>query len=136
MAKMTEALKGEAVRMYFEEGREVDEIAAELGVMPRQVMAVLNNPKRLEPYRRRAEAARLRAQIRVSESAEEAARKQAALLQCGEKGSTVGQRAAKDILDRAGVGVQKDAKQEVTIRFADGVPRLGMPRALEADDGD
>ena len=41
------------------------------------------------------------------------------------------QRAAKDILDRAGVRLAKEEKGEITIRFVSGVPELGMPRRRE-----
>ena len=136
MAKMTEAMKAEAVRAYFEEGEEAERIAERMGVQTWQVRSVLSNPKRREPYRRRAEAAKLRAQICVSESAEEAARKQAQLLREEDSRSSVSQRAAKDILDRAGIRTPRETRQKITITFAAGAPKLGMPRTMEESDGD
>ena len=98
--KMTESMKSEVVRLYFEENREEAEIAARLGISLRQAKTVLGDLARLETYKKRSEAAKLRAQICVNKSAEEAARRQAALLLDGEVNETISQRAAKDILDR------------------------------------
>lgn len=80
MGRMTENMKSEAVRLYFEENREPDEIARQIGASEKQVKTILGDLKRLEAYRKKSEAAKLRAQICVYESAEEAARHQAALL--------------------------------------------------------
>ena len=125
--KMTESMKSEVVRLYFEENREEAEIAARLGISLRQAKTVLGDLARLETYKKRSEAAKLRAQICVNKSAEEAARRQAALLLDGEVNETISQRAAKDILDRAGIRMQKDYGKDVVIRFAAGAPALGMP---------
>lgn len=125
--KMTESMKSEVVRLYFEENREEAEIAARLGISLRQVKTVLGDLARLETYKKRSEAAKLRAQICVNKSAEEAARRQAALLLDGEVNETISQRAAKDILDRAGIRMQKDYGKDIVIRFAAGAPALGMP---------
>ena len=136
MGRMTESLKSEAVRLYFEENREESEIAEALNISMRQVKTVLGDLARLETYKKRSEAAKLRAQICVNESAEEAARRQAALLLDGEVNETISQRAAKDILDRAGVRVPKESKSDVGIRFASGAPPLGMPESAEASKGE
>ena len=56
---------------------------------------------------------------------------QAALLLDGEVNETISQRAAKDILDRAGVRVPKESRSDVVIRFAQGAPPLGMPESAE-----
>lgn len=135
MGRLSETKRREALRAYFEEGKEVEEIARGLGVTVRSVSAALSDPKLLEPYKRRSEAAKLRAQICVNESAEEAARRQAALLHGGgdEKSRSVSQRAAKDILDRAGVRVPREEKRDVTITFAAQAPDLGMPRPHEEE---
>ena len=127
MGRMTENMKSEAVRLYFEENKEPDEIAGCIGASEKQVKTVLSDLKRLEAYRKKSEAAKLRAQICVYESAEEAARHQAALLSGGEGNQTLSQRAAKDILDRAGIRMQKDSGKDITITFAAGAPILGMP---------
>lgn len=136
MGRMTESLKSEAVRLYFEENREESEIAEALNISMRQVKTVLGDLARLETYKKRSEAAKLRAQICVNKSAEEAARRQAALLLDGEVNETISQRAAKDILDRAGVRVPKENKSDVVIRFASGAPPLGMPESAEARKGE
>lgn len=127
MGRMTENMKSEAVRLYFEENREPDEIARQIGASEKQVKTILGDLKRLEAYRKKSEAAKLRAQICVYESAEEAARHQAALLSQSEGNDNIRQRAAKDILDRAGIRMQKDCGKDVVIRFAAGAPALGMP---------
>ena len=131
MGRMTESLKSEAVRLYFEENREESEIAEALNISMRQVKTVLGDLARLETYKKRSEAAKLRAQICVNKSAEEAA-----LLLDGEVNETISQRAAKDILDRAGVRVPKESKSDVVIRFASGAPPLGMPESAEARKGE
>ena len=130
MGRMTESLKSEAVRLYFEENREESEIAEALNISMRQVKTVLGDLARLETYKKRSEAAKL------NKSAEEAARRQAALLLDGEVNETISQRAAKDILDRAGVRVPKESKSDVVIRFASGAPPLGMPESAEARKGE
>ena len=119
--------------MYFEEGREVEEIPQMLGRDADEIEDALADPVALERYRKKSEMTKLRAQIRMNESAERAARKQAELLDDRENGGTptVRQRAAKDILDRAGVRLAKEEKGEITIRFVSGVPELGMPRRRE-----
>ena len=123
--KMTESMKSEVVRLYFEENREEAEIAARLGISLRQAKTVLGDLARLETYKKRSEAAKLRAQICVNK------RRQAALLLDGEVNETISQRAAKDILDRAGVRVPKESRSDVVIRFAQGAPPLGMPESAE-----
>ena len=127
MGRISEARKQAIMSAYFEQELEPGEIAAQMGISQRTVMGLLSDAKMLEPYRRRSEAAKLRAQICVNESAEEAARKQAELMRAGEASESVTQRAAKDILDRAGVRVAKEDSREIRITFTHGMPRLGMP---------
>jgi len=128
---MTREEKEAVLSAYFEEGLEIEEIAQRMQLRDAQVTRVLGDQELLEPYRRRSEAAKLRAQIRVNESAEEAVRKQAQLLRGQEATDSVSQRAAKDILDRAGVRVGKEERGEITIRFTGGTPELGMPERRE-----
>ena len=118
MGKLSDKRCGEVLHAYFEEGLEAEEIARQMKLSQRSVLAVLSDKRRLEPYHTRSEAAKLRAQICVNESAEEAARKQAQLLRDWETAQAVTQRAANDILDRAGVRVAKEDKKDVTIRFS------------------
>ena len=133
MGRLSEKKTEEALRAYFEEGMEPEDIAARLKVTVRSVLSALGDRRLLEPYHRRSEAAKLRAQICVNESAEEAARRQADLMRSQEEKSDVSQRAAKDILDRAGVCMPKEGRKEITITFADGMPELGMPRRVEEE---
>ena len=136
MGRMSEKKTEEALKAYFEEGMEPEKIAGKLGVTLRSINAVLSDKRLLRPYHERSEAAKLRAQICVNESAEEAARRQAELLHADEdeKARRLSQQAAKDILDRAGVRVAKTEKKDITIRFAGGMPQLGMP-ARSGEDG-
>ena len=129
--RMTEREKEEALGAYFEEGLEVEEIAQRMGVTAAQVTRVLGDSELLEPYKRRSEAAKLRAQIRVNENAEEAVLRQAELMKREAASESVCQRAAKDILDRAGVRVAKEGSGEIVIRFVSGAPQLGMPQRRE-----
>ena len=133
---MNQSERSRALRMYFEEGREAEEIAQALGMTAEEVEGALGDPEALEHYRKKSEMVKIRAQIRMNESAERAARKQAELLDDRENGGTptVLQRAAKDILDRAGVRLAKEEKGEITIRFVSGVPELGMPRRREEQE--
>ena len=130
---MNQRERSRALKLYFEEGRETEEIAVLLGREPGEIEEALGDPEALERYRKKSEAIKVRAQIRVNKSAERAARKQAELLEAQEDGGTptVRQRAAKDILDRAGVRLAKEDRGEITIRFVSGVPELGMPRRRE-----
>jgi len=128
---MTREQKEAVLGAYFEEGLEVEEIAEKAGLTAAQVTRVLGDHELLEPYRKRSEAAKLRAQIRVNESAEEAVMRQAELMKREQASESVSQRAAKDILDRAGVRVAKEDKGEIVIRFAGGTPKLGMPKRRE-----
>ena len=129
MGKLSQRKKDEALKAYFEEGLEAAEIAARLHVTEGNVLAVLGDKELLTPYHRKSEAAKLRAQICVNESAEEAARRQAELLRADEdeKARAMSQRAAKDILDRAGVRVAKERKEDVRVTFVGWTPQLGMP---------
>ena len=115
MGRMSEKKTEEALKAYFEEGMEPEEIAGKLGVTLRSINAVLSDKRLLRPYHERSEAAKLRAQICVNESAEEAARRQAELLHADEdeKARRLSQQAAKDILDRAGVRVAKTEKKHI-----------------------
>lgn len=122
---MTQAEKEAVLEAYFRGRLEPEEIAAAMGLTAGAVMAALEDAELLAPYGRRAEAARLRAQICLYESAEAAARLQARLLH-GEDGAA-SQRAAKEILDRTGVKAQKEDRREVTLRLVGDVPGLGMP---------
>jgi len=127
MSRLSEEKKRKVLEAYFEEEKEADEIAQQMGLAERTVRNLLSDKEMLEPYRRRSEAAKLRAQICVNETAEEAVRKQAELMRAGMATDTVTQRAAMDILDRAGVRVPKEEKKDITITFAAGMPKLGMP---------
>ena len=127
MGRLSEERKKKVLAAYFEEEKEADEIAAQMGLSERTVRNVLSDRDMLEPYRRRSEAAKLRAQICVNENAEEAARQQAQLLRGEETQERIRQQAAKDILDRAGVRVPKEEKKDIRITFTAGMPKLGMP---------
>lgn len=133
MGKLTQGKKEIVLKAYFEEGLEPEEIAQRLEIKTSTVEAVLRDKKLLEPYRERSEAAKLRAQICVNESAEDAAKKQAMLLRQDGISDTITQRAAKDILDRAGIRVQKEDKKEITVTFVHGMPKIGMPKQHEVD---
>ncbi len=129
MSRVSQTKRERALAAYFEGGQEPRAIAEALGLKEGTVLALLDDPGALERYRKRSEAAKLRAQIRLNESAEAAARVQARLVH-GEENEgawTISQRAAKDILDRAGVRVPKETRSDVTVTFADGAPELGVP---------
>lgn len=135
MSRVSQIKRERALTAYFEGGQEPRAIAEALGLKEGTVLALLDDPDALEGYRKRSEAAKLRAQIRLNESAEAAARVQARLMH-GEESegtSTISHRAAKDILDRAGVRVPKETRSDVTVTFAGGAPELGMPEHAPDD---
>ena len=74
MGKLSEEKKKRILYAYFEEEMEPEEIAKKTGLSVKTITGVLSDRKLLEPFRRRSEAAKLRAQICVNESAEEAAK--------------------------------------------------------------
>lgn len=123
--EMTQEDKRQALALYFLKGMEAGEIAEQMRVPVSSVLGALGDETLMEPYRRGSEAAKLRAQICVNESADLAARLQAELLR--QSDTAQGQRAAKDILDRAGVKTKEGVQSEITIRFAGDVPEIGMP---------
>lgn len=127
MGRLSEERKKKVLAAYFEEEKEPEAIAQEMRISPKTVRNVLSDRELLEPYRKRSEAAKLRAQICVNESAEAAARRQAQLLLGEETQERIRQQAAKDILDRAGVRVPKEEKKDIRITFTAGMPKLGMP---------
>ena len=134
---MTDGLwQEEALRLYFSCRMEAEQIAQLLGVTQAQVLLALDDMTLLKPYKEKSEAAKLRAQICVYEQAEEAAKKQAELVLLGEAAGAqaVSQRAAKDILDRAGICVDAEQTRDIHIHF-DGMPQLGMPAAEGGGDG-
>jgi len=134
MGKLLQTKKEAVLEAYFEEGLQPEEIAQKLGLKTGTVETVLRDKKLLEPYKERSEAAKIRAQICVNESAEDAAKKQAMLLRQDGVSETITQRAAKDILDRAGIRVPKEDKKEITVTFVNGMPQLGMPKRHEGDE--
>lgn len=134
MGRLSEKKREEVLSGYFEEGLEPQELAQRIGISQRTVCAVLGDEAMLEPYRKRGEAAKLRAQICVNESAEEAARMQAMLMRREDVSQSVTQRAAKDILDRAGIRVPKEDHMQITVTFAGGMPQLGMPKRSEESE--
>lgn len=127
MGKLHEDKKKNILHAYFEEMMTPEEIAKKMGLSERTVTGVLSDRKLLEPYKRRSEAAKIRAQICVNETAEEAVRKQAELMRDQETAQSVTQRAAMDIMDRAGIRVPKEEKKDIRITFTAGMPKLGMP---------
>jgi len=134
MGKLRDEKKKDILHAYFEEMKAPEEIAEKMKLSLRTVTGVLSDRKLLEPYKRRSEAAKLRAQICVNETAEEAVRKQAELMRAQETAQSVTQRAAMDILDRAGVRMPKEEKKDIRITFTAGMPKLGMPQRRGEDE--
>ena len=63
---MNQRERSRALRMYFEEGREVEEIAQTLGRDADEIEDALADPVALERYRKKSEMTKLRAQIRMN----------------------------------------------------------------------
>ena len=60
MGKLSDKRCGEVLHAYFEEGLEAEEIARQMKLSPKSVLAVLSDKRLLEPYHTRSEAAKLR----------------------------------------------------------------------------
>lgn len=131
-AKLTEQQKDEIIEKFFEDGvRQVD-LAKEYGVAQSTISHVINDGAMLEKMLKRTTANRVRAQIRVNRHLEEAVDTQIELMrgEYEDQYKFLKQNAARDILDRGGVRMEKEEKPEtrVVIDFGDsGGVDLGVP---------
>ena len=130
--KLSPEEKDELCRLYYEEDwRQVD-LAKKFNITQGIVSKIVNEPKIMSQMLSRTLSSRVRAQMRINKHLEEAVDKQIELMR-GEydpQYKYLNQNAARDILDRGGVRMDKEEKPEVriTMDFGDaGSFNLGVP---------
>lgn len=130
--KLSPEEKDELCRLYYEEDwRQVD-LAKKFNITQGIVSKIVNEPKIMSQMLSRTLSSRVRAQMRINKHLEEAVDKQIELMR-GEydpQYKYLNQNAARDILDRGGVRMDKDEKPEVriTMDFGEaGSINLGVP---------
>lgn len=132
MGEMNERQAKKACRRYYLECKPVAEIAQELGVSRAAVLAAIDDPGRQAEYLGKAENARRRLRARAAAAADAALEKQVAFLEEDVVDAALKaeqQRTADRVLR---LGLQDEASgQEITLRFAHGMPELGMPRGTD-----
>ena len=135
--KLTEEQEQEMMVLYYDEGVKQVEIAKMYGVSQTVVSRTLNKPEALAWMLKQTSSKRLRAQILINTQLEAAVGKQVELMnrELPEGLLYLQQNAARDLLDRGGVRVKDEEKQEITVNFA-GSPGfdVGMPDHSGDDD--
>jgi DNA-binding transcriptional regulator LsrR (DeoR family) len=142
--KLTPEMKDEICRLYYEEDwRQVD-LAEKFGVYQGVISKVVNEPKVMSQMLSRTLSSRVRAQMRINKHLEEAVDKQIELMR-GEfdpQYKYLNQNAARDILDRGGVRMEKEENNEtrVVIDFGStgglalGVPDHSMDNTVSSEE--
>lgn len=130
--KLTDEIKDEIVHLYFEENWKQVDLAKKFGVAQGRISDTVNDPKVLSKMLSRTTANRVRAQMRINRHLEEAVDTQIGLMQADyeDQYKYLKQNAARDILDRGGVRVEKEEKPDtqVVLNFGDsGGFSLGVP---------
>lgn len=130
--KLTDEMKDEIVHLYFEEDARQVDLAKKYNVTQGVISGVVNDPKVLSKMLSRTTANRVRAQMRINRHLEEAVDTQIELMQADyeDQYKYLKQNAARDILDRGGVRVEKEEKPDtqVVLNFGDsGGFSLGVP---------
>lgn len=130
--KVTNEQQEEICKLFFEEGWKQKDLSAKFGVTQSRISDIVNHPDNLTRMLKRTTADKVRAQIKINNHLLEAVDKQIELMR-GEydvQYKYLNQNAARDILDRGGVRVEKDEKPDVRIAldFGDaGAFELGVP---------
>ena len=120
MGRMTENMKSEAVRLYFEENREPDEIARQIRVREDRSKMILSDLKRLEAYRKKSGQ---RSCARKSAFTARKKRRGIRRLLSQSGGTTTSARGRQKGHPRpGGHSDAKDCEKDVVIRFAAGAP--------------
>lgn len=135
--KLTEEQEQEMMVLYYDEGVKQVEIAKIYGVSQTVVSRTLNKPEALAWMLKQTSSKRLRAQILINNQLEAAVGKQVELMnkELPEGLLYLQQNAARDLLDRGGVRVKDEEKQEITVNFAGSQGfDVGMPDHSGDDD--
>ena len=137
--KLTPEMKDEICRLYYEENWRQADLAEKFGVYQGVISKVVNEPKVMSQMLSRTLSSRVRAQMRINKHLEEAVDKQIELMRGEYDGQYkyLNQNAARDILDRGGVRMEKEEKPDtqVVLNFGDsGSFTLGVPDHSKDED--
>lgn len=135
--KLTAAQKKEIFRRAVFDGECAAQLAEEYGVSRREIERVTHDRKRIEGERDTLEAMRELAKLRVMVSADRAVQKQLELMdrQVPENMLYINQKAAADIMNRAGIKQEKRDVGKVRVVFEKGNVTFNMPEERTRSDG-
>ena len=130
--RFTEDEENEVCWLFFEEHMQQKEIAKLMGCSQSTVSVIVNKPERIASLLKTMTAERVRAQMKINAHLLEAADTQIELMHGDyeDQYKYLKQNAARDLLDRGGVRVEKEEKPDVniTLDFGEGGSfDLGVP---------
>ncbi|MDO5378766.1 MAG: hypothetical protein Q4G52_10575 [Clostridia bacterium] len=127
--RLTAAQKKEIFRRAVFDGECAEQLAEEYSVSREEIERVTHDKKRIADERDTLEAMRELAKLRVMASADRAVQKQLELMdrQVPENMLYINQKAAADIMNRAGIKQEKKDVGEVRVVFKKGNVAFNMP---------
>lgn len=130
--KLTDEQIDEIVRRFYDEGAKQADLAKEFGVAQCTISVYVNTPEKMERFIKHSTAHKVRAQLMINRSLEEAVETQLGLMRGAyeDQYKYLSQNAARDILDRGGVRAEKEEKPEIKITMDFGESggfNLGVP---------
>ena len=139
--RFTEDEENEVCRLFFEEHMQQKEIAKLMGCSQSTVSVIVNKPERIASLLKTMTAERVRAQMKINAHLLEAADTQIELMHGDyeDQYKYLKQNAARDLLDRGGVRVEKEEKPDVniTLDFGEGGSfDLGVPDHSMDNEGE
>ena len=135
-AKLSKEQREELAERYFLEKKTIRELAAEYGVSYTNAWRVLHNSGIMEGQERRADIRTRIAMVKLKNASTDAVEKLLLMLEKerDENHEYVDIQLIQQVLDRAGVRVAKDEKQDIKVHFAAGSGFT--PVMPKRDDGD
>lgn len=127
--RLNETQKKEIFCRAIFDGECAARLAEEYGVSLKVIYRITNDKRRIEEARGTMEAMRELAKLRVMAHADRAVQKQIELMekQVPENLLYISQKAATDIMNRAGIQPEKTDASEVRVRFEKGSLTVNMP---------